>query len=1127
MPLEVQWIPKYSELLKNATADKGIAFRYALKNLETIVLSDADFSAHNKDHSLDLFDPDNPDTFDGMTEQYINSRAKMLMDKNIWNTDKLTHSTFDHYYTDTTLGIEFGNKYVSHKLGGDGNTQRYLFGSDKAESTDELTGGEKADFIFGGGGDDIIHGGDGNDYIEGNKDDDTLYGDAGNDTLVGGTGFDTYYIEDMDKVIDADGKGKILFKGIQRLPKLEQQSDTIWQKIDTDSKYVAIRLGDNLQLTYTKGNENHIANMIGYFQTATSTDDGYTGLGLTLGKADDTSKNTEKVTLFANPDYYATVYAGGVDKPFYMTGSNKDDTVLANGNQTGHIDLMVGNDKLYASSKADILYGNDGNDMIFGSGPFYENRPVNQQPTADDDKIFGGKGNDMIFGSVGNDQIYGNDEKSYSSEVNSKEKGDWLIGGSGDDTIYGSNGRDFLQGGKDSDIVIGGAGDDVILGDGGIRFGSKSQFIYVPPADDDITVTPSYPAVSLPFVPPGLQIDISTPTASTLSIEYNYKNSKWETVNQSSIYRMDKTVFNWDTEIDQKSGEFTLNHEVALSQNDHYLLSEINRSATDHLLGGAGDDLILGQVGDDYLFGNTGDDILWGDDFKDKDNVEISGNDYLDGGDDNDTLYGGLGDDILIGGKGLDILNGGDGHDYYHLSSKDDNTDTINDTDGKGEILIDGISLKDTIWNAIANNNGKEDTFEYNNYQVKLNGSDLSIINAKGKAIGIVKDFNSEDLGITLNHAPIANGSLGDETSRAGVEWIYHLPTNSFSDSDEGDTLNYTATLADGSTLPSWLTIDTQTGRLSGTPSQAEKLAIIIIATDRKGGVAQQPLNITIEPANHTPKLQSEFADVSVTENQAFTTQLDLSHFTDSDGDKLNYHISQADNSALPSWLRFDETTGILSGTPTDDQDITLKITATDTDGLSVSDEFILDVKAEPIITNAPWNGGTVNGGSGDDKLSGSWFTDTINGNDGDDVLSAGLGNDTVNGVNGNDIINGGLGNNTLIGGKGNDTLTAGLGADTYQFSAGDGQDTITDKGGLFDKLVLTDLSLDDLLIDTDGDDWIISVKDSDDQITITDANHWATGRIETIEVENQTMSYREFEQALSNELDNPYMLVA
>ncbi|PID64550.1 MAG: hypothetical protein CR963_00380, partial [Gammaproteobacteria bacterium] len=68
------------------------------------------------------------------------------------------------------------------------------------------------------------------------------------------------------------------------------------------------------------------------------------------------------------------------------------------------------------------------------------------------------------------------------------------------------------------------------------------------------------------------------------------------------------------------------------------------------------------------------------------------------------------------------------------------------------------------------------------------------------------------------------------------------------------------------------------------------------------------------------------------------------------------------------------------------------------------------------------------------------------------------------------------------------------------------------------------------------GEDWVISVKGSADQITIKDADSWWGGRIETIEVENQTMSYREFEKTLTTdstsrqfiipEEQNSYLLV-
>ncbi|WP_306297041.1 Calx-beta domain-containing protein [Nostoc sp. C052] len=54
-----------------------------------------------------------------------------------------------------------------------------------------------------------------------------------------------------------------------------------------------------------------------------------------------------------------------------------------------------------------------------------------------------------------------------------------------------------------------------------------------------------------------------------------------------------------------------------------------------------------------------------------------------------------------------------------------------------------------------------------------------------------------------------------------------------------------------------------------------------------------------------------------------------------------------------------------------------------------------------------------------------------------------------LNGTSGNDLLRGGTGNDTLIGGAGNDTLIGGAGNDTFVFHRGDGNDTITDFGGV------------------------------------------------------------------------------
>lgn len=84
------------------------------------------------------------------------------------------------------------------------------------------------------------------------------------------------------------------------------------------------------------------------------------------------------------------------------------------------------------------------------------------------------------------------------------------------------------------------------------------------------------------------------------------------------------------------------------------------------------------------------------------------------------------------------------------------------------------------------------------------------------------------------------------------------------------------------------------------------------------------------------------------------------------------------------------------------------------------------------IVTNM----GPVNGGSGNDTITGSKFADDLRG---------GGGNDTLNGGDGNDTLTGGSGNDVLNGGGGDDTMTGGAGKDTFVYATGYGNDRVTD----------------------------------------------------------------------------------
>ena len=69
--------------------------------------------------------------------------------------------------------------------------------------------------------------------------------------------------------------------------------------------------------------------------------------------------------------------------------------------------------------------------------------------------------------------------------------------------------------------------------------------------------------------------------------------------------------------------------------------------------------------------------------------------------------------------------------------------------------------------------------------------------------------------------APTVDNAIGDQAAIANAAFSFTVATNAFGDPDTSDTLTYTATLADNSALPAWLTFNPVTLNFSGTPASA------------------------------------------------------------------------------------------------------------------------------------------------------------------------------------------------------------------------------------------------------------------------------------------------------------------
>ena len=81
----------------------------------------------------------------------------------------------------------------------------------------------------------------------------------------------------------------------------------------------------------------------------------------------------------------------------------------------------------------------------------------------------------------------------------------------------------------------------------------------------------------------------------------------------------------------------------------------------------------------------------------------------------------------------------------------------------------------------------------------------------------------------------------------------------------------------------------------------------------------------------------------------------------------------------------------------------------------------------------------TIDGGAGNDNLTGSAVADTING---------GAGNDSIIGLAGVDVMDGGDGDDAILGGPGNETQLGGAGNDVFTWNPGDGSDTLLGGAG-------------------------------------------------------------------------------
>ncbi|MBX9659536.1 MAG: hypothetical protein K2X00_13280 [Nitrospiraceae bacterium] len=1097
----VELSPGAISSLARANSADGMAYRYALRELNPFVVRGVDYGAlHNQgpadSRSLDLYDSK---TGRGIwTALALIDRSELLEKLLAFNLTDGAEISTDTHFQDLQSGFEVGSTSSANEvifgddrvgevlIGHSGDDHLYgRGGADTIEGNggrDYIEGNDGNDVLLsGGGGDDIILGQEGNDTLDGGADNDQLNGGLGDDTLKGGDGVDRYSYftgQGRDTIEDSDRSGTLFFDGIGLLGGIHREGDPDNTYVSPDGLFTYVRQGADVLINDAVTIKNY--------------DFELGGLGIALIDEPDTSnpalpgiaynnhepirwdgdQNPNHPSFNAAANHAAYGYGGDDVLDFSLSIAAYEHQLFGGfGNDT--LDGGAGNDRLYGEQEDDKLRGWLGDDVLDGG--------------LGNDELIGGTGNDQIFGGEGNDLVFANnpfnpieggsdndyvDGGSGNDNIGGGQGDDVLLGGVGDDNLNGEgvvvNGRvdlqtgnDYLDGGEGHDGLTGAAGDDIILGGSGNDLLNGDQFISLP--ENPIPLAEWDPLVDGEDYLDGGEGDdvLHGGGYDDILIGGQGNDRLWG----DGFGYMAEPGDDWldggddNDELYGGAGADTL----LGGDGDDLLVGDFSNDPGDDdvLDGGAGVDELQGGGGDDVLSGGTENDLLVGND----------GDDFLDGGEDDDELQGGVGDDTLVGGDGFDVLFGQEDDDSLFGEAGDDQLvggsgdDYLDGGDGTdhlfGEVGVDQLSggigddvLSGEVGADILVGEDGNDTLiggADNDQLIGGSGSDTYVYNL-GDGLDSIDDVSLAGEGNVLQFgAGITLQSLTfihDESQQTltiqivggGSVQLLGFDPNSFN--YVVDLLAFTGgvpvALADQLPLPSGEVFANDGNNLIRTASTDDNVF---------AGAGNDTVLAGAGNDQVTGGLGNDSLSGGAGQDTYFFNAGDgRDTIIDAAGEGNRLVFGQGISSSSLSLSRGLGQALILSTGNAGDQ-----IVFSDTTGQGGSpvDTFEFSGGATLTFADLLARGVRIDGTDGADVIDGTASVDVIFAAGGDDVVRAGDGNDVVRGEAGNDSLEGQNGNDVLVGGTGDDQLSGGDGNDAYLFNIGDGIDTISDVIGV------------------------------------------------------------------------------
>lgn len=776
-------------------------------------------------------------------------------------------------------------------------------------------------------------------------------------------------------------------------------------------------------------------------------------------------------------------------------------------NNSDFIEGTAGDDRIFALDDNDFLAGDDGNDFLAGgAGNDYLEGDTGDdvlEGGPGDDYLDGGEGNDILRSGSGNDQLFGgegddlleggtgNTEYQYEMERHQAIGHDVIHDTGGVDVIdisvFGSPNLGFSVEQIDNDLKLTFSPiDSIIVSDWFLSDDNKieeivynngdlgGEYDFTPQDIDDLL------AAGGDFINQVLGTEGDDMLLGSADVDHISGAG-----GNDQLYGYEGDDF-----LDGGAGDDFI---YGGAGNDRIFSSD----GTDFVDGGAGDDIIAGEENDTHYYygvkgnGEGGDDVIFDIDGTDSLHIKVESSDIDAGfaveqdGDDlkltfapgesvtivdwftapylsyprrieNITFEQADGATTEMTPADIDaILAGGNPPVLDNPMTDQSATEgglfqfqvpagTFSDPDG------DALALGATLAGGSALPGWLSFDVQSGTFSGTPTNGDVGSINVEVTATDIGGESISDTFALTVenvNDAPVLNGVLADQLADEGALFEFTIPGGTFTDVDAGDSLTLSASQADGSALPGWLSFDAQTATFSGTPQSGDimPLRIQVAATDSAGVSVTSGFRLGFAGETSTGTVAD---DVLTGGNGDDQLSGGLGNDMLSGGIGNDLLFGEDGNDVLYAGEGDDELSGgdgndTLYGNAGDDRqfggagtDYMMGGEGADLmDGGEGEDYAYYSGSASGVQVDL--GGGTASGGDAEgdvliniEHLSGSAWDDSLTGDANANNLYGGGGQDTLAGGEGNDILNGQEGNDTLQGGAGNDSLDGGSGGD-------------------------------------------------------------------------------------------------